>query len=468
MAEPIDSSVMLQDASDIVQEQYAATFDEQYQSRYGTTTNMLFKPSPLAVHGDGLNIQFEVGPADSVRFQIDPLGNIASPQRIDPGKVKLRWNQQNPTLHDFVQVSARCQFDLYTIENGDQGTAVDLADRIYRNIEKDYQEKLAILRHAPRTGQIALVNGTPKQADHYLFASATASATNSTGMIIQVDTGSIAVIRPNARYDFINPTTGVVNAGNVRCTDIPNMQDRSARFEFLSSPTIPGEQSTGSMANVADNDLIVFSGTYNANLWSLGAWFDTPTNDTNFITGLNRRSAGNGWSIPQRLRDGLTATTLTKSMFNDAAIAMGFLQEDKQNGVVFMSDPTLHQKLRDEIGEDAFIQYPVGDSRAERFANFGSIGLNYQHGTFGTVKITADPLARSDRVLVLVNDTWKTLSYLWKGLKPIQRAGGHWYFMNQSTPNTGQGLIKAADWVGNIADWCSQPWRNAAILNVTV
>ena len=283
---------MLQDASEIVQTQYMDSYDEHYQDRFGSTTNKCFTPVPQVVVGSGTTVQYEVGPADTVRMQVDPLGNIASGQRIDPGNVTIRWTQSSPSSHDFTQVSARTQFDIYTIENGSKGTAVDLAERIYNGIQRDFDEKLAIHRHADRTGQIALVNGTPKQADHYLYGSATATATNTSGMIIQIDTGSIASIRPNSRYDFIRPATGAVIAGNLRCTDIPNFQDRSARFAFTTGSTLPQENSTGNIANVADNDIIVFSGHYNANLYSFGSWYATPTNDTNFIAAINRRSAG--------------------------------------------------------------------------------------------------------------------------------------------------------------------------------
>lgn len=469
MAEPLDAAIFLEDALEIVQEQYFGKYEEQYHSRFGSTTNKLFMPVPDVVVGDGRTMQYEVGPADTVRFQIDPLGDIANPQRIDPGKVKVRWNRQDTTKHDFTQVSARCQFDIYTIEDDSKGTIVDLADRIYNNIQKDFDEKLAIMRHAGRSGQLGLVNGTPKQNDTYNFTDAAATASNTAGMRIKIKSGSIAVLRPNARYDFINPTTGVVNAGNLRCTDIPNFTDLSAGFAFTSPGTAPtGENSTGNLANVADGDIIVFSGTFNAGMYSFGAYFSAPAAGESFITGADRTKASLRWMIPQRLRQGSASTKVVKSFFNDAAIAMGFFGDNVESEVVCMSDPTVNQTLRDEIGEAAFIQnYPIDDSRAKRFANFGSTGLNYQHSTFGTMKIVADPLASPTRVLFLDNGTWKTLSYGWKGLRALKEGGSHWYRMNQSTPNTGRGLIMAADWVGNVCDWCTRPWRNAVILNIT-
>lgn len=468
MAEPLDAAIFLEDASEIVQQLYFDKYEEQYPERFGSTTNKLFTPVPKAIKGDGETMQYEVGPADTVRTQIDPLGNIASPQNIDPGTIKVRWNRTDTTAHDFTQISAACQFDIYTMDNGSGGTIVDLADRIYNSIQGDYNEKLAILRHAGRSGQIALVNGAPKQNDRESYTDSAATPTNATGMRILVDTGSIATMKPNARYDFVRPATGVVIAGNVRCTDIPNFEELSAGFEFVSTgPT--GGRSTGALGSVADNDIVVFSGTYNQGIYSFGAYFSSPSANESFIAGKDRTDAGNRWMLPQRIRGRETSNAkITKSMFNSAAIAMGFLGEDLENPVVFMSDPTLHQALRDEIGEEALGGiYPIDDSRAARFANFGSIGLNYQHATFGTVKIVADPLARQDRILIINNGTWKTLYYGWKGLRALKEGGSHWYRMNQAAPNTGKGLIYKADWVGNQCDWCTKPWKNGAILNLS-
>lgn len=464
MPEPLDSADFLEDAIQIAQTQYRKGFLTQYQSRMGSTTNKLFRPMAEPVVGTGKTMQFENGPADTVRFQVDPLGNIAPAQIINPGQLTVRWNRTNLAAHDFVQASARCQFDTYTIENGSMGTVVDLAERIYNNINKDFDEKMAIMRNAGRTAQLCLVNGTPKQNDRETLTDAAATPTNTTGLRCAVDTGSISVIRTNGRYDFINPSNGAVRAGNVRCTDTPNMNDLSAGFEFVTTGPA-GQFSTGNLANVADNDIVVFSGMYNAGLWSLGAYMAAP-NTSAFLGGAIRTAAGSRWMIPQRILAGTSATALakiTKSHFNRLAIAMGYLGEDEQDGVVFQSGPNLQQAVRDELGEESFIQIPTSDDRSKRYANFGSVGLNYQHGTFGVVKITSDPLASDNRLLAIVNDTWFAMHYLQNGLKPIREGGSHWYRMNQSTPNTGKGLIYAADWVGNVCDFCTQPWRNGCV-----
>lgn len=442
------------------------TYDEQYHDRFSKVTNKFFDPDPRVVVGDGINVQYELGPADSVRMQRDPLGEIASPARFDPGEMKIRWNANDTSAHDFTQVSARVQFDIYTIENMSKGTIVDAADRVYNSVQKDYEGKMAVLRHADRTGQIALVNGTPVEADRESFALGTATADNTDGMRFQLDNGSISAFIPNTRLDFYDSTGVTKHAGNVRITDIPNFADRSVPVEFVTSG-LPSEISTGDLSTVADNDIIVYSGMYNASFYSFGAYFSPPANaNDSFIGGKNRTSKGYRWMLPQFLRRADSAAPIRKSFFNDAAVAQGFTSEDPINGVAWLMDPLQHQALRDELGEPSFIQIPTG-SDSKRFMNFGSMGLNYQHPTYGLVKILADGLARTDRILILVNGTWKTLFYGHKGLKPIPRAGGHWYWMNQGTPNTGQGLIKCADWYGNHCDWCTAPWRNAAILNLS-
>lgn len=461
MAEPQDAAITLQDASEIVQQDYMETYFEHYPARFKNVTNKCFKPEPMAVSGDGINMQYELGPADSVRFQTNPLGNIANPQNISPGTIKVRWNQSNTALHDFSQVTARCQFDIYTIENRSAGTIVNLAQRIYKDVQGDFDGKMAVLRNSPKSGQLALVNGGPVGADRETYADATTSASNANGMCVKIDSGPISAFLPNTRVDFIRPSTGAVIAGNVIITDIPNYVEKSFRVAFVTSG-ITGELSTGNLANVNDNDIIVYSGMYGQGIWSFGAYFSAPAEGESFICGVDRTDTGYGWMIPQRIN--AASGALTKTLFNTAAQAMGYLSEDPMSAVVFKTDPTQHDRLRAELGEESFFQLPISDSRAERFMNFGSIGLNYQHPTFGTVKIMADALSSPTRVDILTNGTWKALSYAWQGLRILPGdGGGHWYRMSQSAPNTGKGLIMAADWAGNVCDFGTMPWKNGCI-----
>ncbi len=464
MAEPLDSAVFLEDISAVIQTQYMPEFTEETPGRFGSTTNKLIKPYKEIAATDGITMQFELGAADSVRSNNDPLGDMAAPDVFDAGTIRIRFNRQTPTSNDFTHFSASVQFDTYTIDNMSKGTIVDAADRVYNAVIKDYDEKLANLRNAPRSGRIALVNETPKKNDTRLFADATATATNAAGMKIKVDNGSIASFRRNLRFDFINPSTGAVNAGNVRVTDT-NVAELSVGFEFVTSGPA-AKLSTGNLGSVANNDIIVYSGTYNKGYYGFGAWFGIPSASESFIGGVDRTTTSYRHMVPTSTREGATATKITKTHFADLSIAMGFLSEDEQAGMAFVSDPTIHEALRNELGEQSFIQLPIGDDRMKRFMNFGAVGLTYQSPTFGVVKIMADALCPPNTVRVIASETWKAVYVNHKGLKPVIENGAHWYRLNQSTPNSGRGLIYKADWFGDQVDWCMQPWKNGQILNI--
>lgn len=464
MAEPIDSAAFLEDVSALAQTQYFPELLGQYPGRFGINTNKWFKPAEKVAVGTGITVQVEVAPADSARFTDDVLSAIAAPDTLDPASVTIRFNKTDATANDFSRVSASVQTSEYDIQEAGRGAIVDFVERVYRNVKSDFEEKLAIHRNLARTSLLALVNGTPTQNDHRLHASATATASNTAGVRFPIDNGSIARFRRGSRIDVVS-AAGVVRATNIRVTDV-NTQDDSIGCEFVSTG-ITARQSTGNVANIADDDEIFFSGERNKGIYSVGAWFTMPaaTGDS-FIGGLNRQSQANRWMVPTVTREGVASAQVTTAMFNDLAIAMGYKDEAGIGGIL-VSDPKVHQRLRGQIGEDAFIQNPIDASRMKRFAHFGNIGLMYQHPTFGLIQVTADPLMPNTTVRFLVPETWRTYYYASKGLQPIRENGGHWYRLNENTPNTGKGLIWKADWFATLCDFCHQPYKNGAILNIT-
>lgn len=475
MAEPFNSATYLEDVSDITQEQYMTEWVDETPARFGKITNKLFKPASGEVTGDGLTMQFKYARNDTVRFAQDPLGAFASPKTFTPGKVKLRWDKADLTTHDFATVSASVQVDDVDVREKGKGSIIDYCDELYRQVMPEFEEKLSIHRHLPSTGRVALVNGTPKQNDIAYFADATATASNTAGLRVPIDNGSIAAFPPGTMVDFINPSTGAVRAGNCFVTDY-NPSDLSIGVEFVADATliqtgnVATMQSTGNLGNVADNDIICFSGEYGiGGMYSLGRYFTRPATTGDSFFGKDRQSPLYRWLNTTATREGSTSAVVTKSMFNDLAIAMGFREEDGSEGIVCMTDPTMHQAIRDLLGEDSFFQIPIDDSRAARFMNFGSVGLNYQHGQFGTIKIAPDPLCPANTIRFIASNTWRSYFYGWKGLQPMRRAGNaHWYTLNETAPNTGQSKIWRADWyVAGILDWCEKPWLNGQILNVT-
>ena len=465
MAEPYDSAWLLEDVSAIIQQQYFPEFTEEAPGRFGSVVNKYFKPSMDAITGDGKTMQVEIAPGDTVRFGTDPLGPFASPDVFQAGSIKVRFNKATPTSSDFSHVSASCQTNDIDLEVAGRGSIIDFVERMFKQVMPEYDEKLAVHRHLARSATVGTVADTPKQNNAFNMSQATSgSVTNTTGARFTVSAGSISYFRTGTRIDIYNGANLVV--GNVAVTD-SNPADLSIGVQYVSgSNTVRNSTGPLTLTNVASGHSIFYSGERNAGMYSLGAYFSAPTASESFIGGVDRTTSGYRWMIPVTTRPGLTASTLTKSMVDDLAIAMGYRQEDEY-GVVVTTSPDLHQKLRNEYTEAAFLNIPDGDNRLKRFANFGTMGLNYQHPVFGLVKIMSDVLHVPNTVRVIVPETWRSLYYGFRGLKMMPGTKGGWYRVTETTPNTGLSKVWKCDWYALQTDWCSQPWKNGQILNVS-
>jgi hypothetical protein len=465
MAEPYDSAWLLEDVSAIIQQQYFPEFTEEAPGRFGAVVNKYFKPSMDAITGDGKTMQVEIAPGDTVRFGTDPLGPFASPDVFQAGSIKVRFNKATPTSSDFSHVSASCQTNDIDLEVAGRGSIIDFVERMFKQIMPEYDEKLAVHRHLSRSATVGTVAETPKQNNSFNMSQATSgSVTNVTGARFTVSAGSISYFRPGTRIDIYNGANLVV--GNVAVTD-SNPADLSIGVQYVSgSNTVRNSTGPLTLTNVASGNIIYYSNERNAGMYSLGAYFSAPTAGESFIGGVDRTTSGYRWMIPVTTRPGLTAATLTKSMVDDLAISMGYRQEDEY-GVVITTSPDLHQKLRNEYTEAAFLNIPDGDNRLKRFANFGTMGLNYQHPVFGLVKIMSDVLHVPNTVRVIVPETWRSLYYGFRGLKMMPGTKGGWYRVTETTPNTGLSKVWKCDWYALQTDWCSQPWKNGQILNVS-
>lgn len=467
MAEPYDSAWLLEDVSAIIQQQYFPEFTEEAPGRFGAVVNKYFKPSMDAITGNGKRMQVEIAPGDTVRFGVDPLGPFAQPDVFQAGQIDVRFNKQTPANSDFSHISASCQTNDIDLEVAGRGSIIDFVERMFKQVMPEYDEKLAIHRHLSRTAQVGTVADTPKLNNAFNLTQATGTATNSGGARFTVSGGSISYFRPGTRIDIVNASTGVTVAGNVAVTD-SNPADLSIGVQSITTAGVnPVRLSTGNLASVTSGMQIFYTGERNAGMYSLGAYFSAPavTGDL-FIGGVDRSSSSYRWMIPVTTRAGATSATLTKSMIDDLAISMGYRDESEQ-GVVITTSPDLHQKLRNEYTEAAFLNIPDGDNRLKRFANFGTMGLNYQHPVFGLVKVISDVLHVPNTVRVIVPETWRSLYYGFRGLKMMPGTKGGWYRVTETTPNTGLSKIWKCDWYALQTDWCSQPWKNGQILNVS-
>lgn len=474
MAEPRDSSTILEDVDLIIQQAYMTEWKDETPSMFGKITNRLFKPASASVSGDGITMQYKYAQQDNVRFARDPLGAIASPKTFTPGTVKLRWNKNDLSNHDFSTVSASVQVDDIDRRIRGAGSIVDFAAELYSSIMGQFDSKLAIHRHLPRSGQVATVSGTPTLNNRLYISGATSTATNAGGIRCAIANGSIACFPAGTYVDFINPANGAVRAGNIMVTD-NNRTDNSFGGLFVADTSVVETgnvvtmRSTGNLANVVASDIIVFSGEYNVGgMYSLGSYFATPAATGDSFFGKDRNNSSYRWLVPTSTRQGATPAVLTQSMFDDLSIAMALTYEEMDAGYTWMMDLTMHNALRALLGETAFRQIPMDDPGMKKFMNFGTMGLNYQSPTFGMVKLMADPLCPANVVRAILPETWRTYFYGWKGLEPFMAGqnGGHWYRIAETVPNSGLSKFWKADWYGNMVDWCDKPFANGQITNV--
>lgn len=469
MAEPRDSTTLLEDVPQMIQKVYMDNFDPQYGNRHGKSLNRVFKVDSGETTGGGKTMQTEIAPGDNARASTEALGALAAPDHLEASSIEVRFNRATSALSDFTRISASCQTDIIDVEEAGKGSIRDFVKRMYSQVTESYEEHKAQLRHATRNAVLAFVNGSTGSnaaATTTTWYAVTGSASNTNGMRCAVDNGSIANFRRGARIDFINPATGLIRAGNCRVTDV-NYANLTVGVSFTSSTAFPPWTSTGDLSLVADNDYICRSGEYNQGLYSIGAWLSRPTVGESFLGGVDRTSLAFRWMLTQATREGLAVTQVTKNMFDDMSITLGFLDDTSDLGPTITAFPTVVQTLRNQIGEDSFIQVPYGDSRLERFGNFGSSGLNYQHPVCGVVKVMADPLHPDNVIRVLSIGTWIEMYYGHPGLKAITEGGTHWYRMNEAAPNTGKGMMLKCDWFAMHCDFCKQPFKNAAILNIS-
>lgn len=469
MAEPYDGSVNLSDVDELIQTQYLPRYYETAGGRFGRTFNRIFQIAEKAASGDGFTMQAELGPGDFARASNNPLASITGSTSLQAVKLRLRYDTNNLAANDFTQVTASCQTDVWQLKNGGDGAIVDLAERNAKSVIASYDEHIAYLRNVGRNAVAALVNGTPKLNNGVTYAGATGTATNAGGARVKVDSGIFAVLKTNSWIDFIRPATGATVAGSVWITD-KNPGDLSIGVSFATTQ-FGGRVSSGNLALVADNDYIAFSGEYNSGLYSVGAWMSEATAGESFLGGVDRTTASYRWMLPINPRYGATTTTITKSFFDDVAIAMGYFAENMDGaGLIAQSDLTVNNKLRNELGEESFKPIPQSDERMKKFYQFGSTGLAFEHPSLGVIKILGDALCPSTTVRFIDPSTWMSVHYAVRGLTPMPggEGMGSWYRVTDSTPNTGKSLIVKSDWAALQQDFCTMPQKNAQISNIQV
>lgn len=459
------SALTLQLADNLFQTRYAPLIPDQVYS-FGGTTNRLFKPSEEVIYGNGYTQQVVTTRSDMARTTNNVLSDF--PQNGLPfqdQKYLVRFNERDPNSNDFLRFSAQAKVTIVELMNGGEQMALNIAERLMRDVTESYKTKLAMLRHLPRTAVAATFSGTAKKNnDNIVFSSASAYTAGSSSFRITLSSGQVGLFQPGSVWDVVN-SSGTVLLTNYYVTDL-NMGETTPSIGFAKSDF--GTASTNADLVTGTGLSLVPVGSYNAGIHSLGSWFSTPTANESWIGGLDRTQAANRYLLPTRIRVGATARQVSKNDISDLATALMYVSEDPQTIGTVLTDPKIHQSLRDQIGEDAFIQYPTSSDNSERYAHWGSVGLVYQHPQFGLVRLASDPFALPDRLRFLVEDDWMCKYALARGIVPMPGGDmGAWKRSPSDTPGNGYGTVFTYDTFSLMVDVCKNPRRNGEVQAIT-
>lgn len=470
MAQPYDSAATMNLAaiSAIIQQQYFPEFEKQYYMN-GSLEARLFNPADDAVVGDGKTLQVKVARGDTGRTSTDMLADMQQPRNFTANSIKVRFNERDQTANDFTRFTANGRVSHWDIENGSAGLIASVAQTVYEDITEDYSNKLSLFRHLRRTGRVAtIITSGKKNNDALTFADATSYTTGAVTCRIKIQNGPIAGIQVGQVFD-IYTSAGVLIFSKAQVTDV-NTTDNSVGLMRADS------DSTANFDSVTTDHELFYSGTRSAGIYSMGEWFARPVSGDSFIGGVSRftgTSMSNyRWLLPTTVGEGETAVTIKKADFDSAGDAIGFVAETPM-AYVCLTDAKMQTALRQTIGNDAIIINPVDAGNSERFANFGSMGVHYQHPTLGRVVIASTPYAIPNTIRFINPGDWKALSYGTKGLRfmpPLGGAGGAagmWYRLPAATPNSGAGFFYQIDAVAVHCDFCHNPRRQLQIINRT-
>ena len=471
MAAPFDNSVLnglaLFDA--IAQEQY---YDKALEHSFtsGKKTNMLFDFRKSAVTGDGETFQAKTGIGDSARVSRDPYSDFVTGRPFTAKNYKVRWNADDTSAgHDFSHIDTCVQIGLYDLKRAaDGGNMLSLVDTIVGDNLKDVEHKMAMLRRMGQTAQMGTVNGTPKQDDSNFIADC--ASTPVAHARVQVDNCAAVWFRKNMYVDIYDSSDVLrwekvlVNFINFADTDTNAGSACSIGLEFVTGTT------TGATANLtalADNDKIYLSGAKNKGAISVEAWMTAPTSSSDTLFNRDRLSRDYQWMLPTRVVANSTAVKISRAHLNKAANARGFVNDDVDAALLACCNPLIADSLRNQFEEGAFFDINSDDSRAKRFANFGMIGLNYQHPALGLIKIVGDEFMKPTTLDMYTVGSWLRLHYGSPGLQMLP--GPLNGFNRLPSAVAGAPLSKhfSKDGYIDFVDICEDPNKQVRITNVT-
>ncbi len=466
MAEPFDSALTLQTVGNIIRNQYFPELVKQ-TTLTGASRNRLLQVDDEPVVQDGKEVKFKRSIADSFRPDTDALSGFGTPRAFVVDKIKVRWKERDATAHDFTKLAGSARISEYDVQGASSdGAILDIVETVETDFRKDFDFKSAMFRTAPQTGKIGATSSSTatKLNDAPDYANCTAYSSGATVCRVLLDgtTGPTGWFREGLIIDIYTGST--LLADSVQIVEPPNTIDNTIAVAVTSASTITN------LDGITTSCDIYLSGSKGKGLKSFELWMTRPTTsaaETNFIGGVDRNSTAGTYRslLCHVLRNGSTTAKISKTFLDTAGDTLANKFDKPDVGYAVMGYPTLITALRSDYEAAAFIPWPVDKGGAGRYANLGSMGLNYQHPALGMLSFIGDPFMLPNRIDMLAMGDWMCMYYGRKGLRIMPGSiGGMWDRMESTDPtNPGKTMFYQMQAYANLCDFCTYPQRQVRI-----
>lgn len=472
MAQPLDSAfTLLSSASAVVRQRYADGYFEQ-SFRYGKGINKILSLSEIVVQGDGLNVQVETGLQYNAQVGRNFQGAWPNPTGFTTDNLKIRFSETIGS-NDFTDIKSSARVTVAELERLRGGVpeiaAVDIAKRTLDQLRDDFSETVALMRQLPQTAQVGVVStAAPRANTATLFASCpvgTPAANQGARFQVTGAVGSFAFFQINRRFDVYS--SGGVYKSTLQVTDT-NPADLSVGVVAVDANGVAQPATAIGTTLLNSNDLIYYSGAFNAGMLSFGAWFSTPVAGENFY-GRDRTQASNRWLLPTTVGPS-TTSVFSKQYLDDLDIALQYVMESPDQAYVALMQPELQRAFINEVGEQSIIQYPVAEQSGALAAQYGFDGKPiYRSPQLGRIILDSNPLAAPRCIRFARLGDWKMATFFPEGMKmyPGESSTGYFRRLPAPAPNSGFSTVFQADGHASVVDYCLRPRAQGQITNIT-
>lgn len=452
MAEPQDSAtIVFEDLTAGLMTQYEGGLHSQFE-RLGSTTNRWFKPNKKRLTGKDFEVKVEHRRLANARVSDDVFAAFPTPRAygLTTYTISIDETSADNDLHRVATSIRVSHVDIKRAMNNPH-EVVNLVERLRTEAVEDANNSVALHRWLDTNSTLATVDGDPVQNDNFFYGSGSAH-TNQTSCRAKLTSGSIGRFTDGMVIDVRNSGGAdyAANGEDVTVIDV-NVVDKSI-----------GISGSADLAAITTGDTLHLSDEYGNSITSMGAWFGGETT----IFGVNRATGGNRWMIPTRTRVGATAAPWNPEFLNEAALAAGYIRDERSRFVGFTT-PDIMNDVIEKADEKTVFQAPL-TANSNPFATYGFKGFIYFHPSFGELALQTDPYCADGIVRIMDMSTWGSL---WGTTENFQwlpaELGGIWTRLNQSTSSVQKGMFYEANGYLTLCDYCKIPRRNIDITNIS-